>query len=303
MNVPRELQIWRSLVSETQFAVELTNLGITRLCHVPLPEHFFIGNPRDGQYALDVGLHSFTSGLERLCKLAISVHNFCLNNEFPNLRKLSHNIKDILDQLEKCDMTSFAHATDKYLTRPVDPLDPELTKFLTQFAQGAGRYEYLDALSYSDRDTDMYQDWQLLCARSSLHDDIKNLVALRSVIPDAIDAGISGPVEALLDFFTIENCFGKTMYEPSVAVALSLFRKARWAAACLSSVSSHAFRVLHIPGILPGIPYLTEIVSPGLLHSSSSYFQYNIAKLNDVGGINEALSAIRFPNEDDTEED
>ena len=61
---------WHVLVAEAQFATELTVAGLRRLCLVPGEVNLerWVGDDRN--YALHVGMHSYASGLERLCKLA-----------------------------------------------------------------------------------------------------------------------------------------------------------------------------------------------------------------------------------------
>lgn len=67
------VEIWDSLVAEAQFATELALTGLRRLCSVPTEPD--IGGGRrssDRNYSLHVGMYSYSSGLERLCKLAIA---------------------------------------------------------------------------------------------------------------------------------------------------------------------------------------------------------------------------------------
>jgi hypothetical protein len=78
--------IWANLVAETQFATELTLNGLRRLCSVPTEPELtrWVGN--DLNYALHVGMHSYSSGLERLCKLTIACNVYAVNGKFPELR-------------------------------------------------------------------------------------------------------------------------------------------------------------------------------------------------------------------------
>lgn len=105
---------------------------------------------RDLNYALHVGMYSYSSGLERLCKLAIACNEYATTGEFPKLRAYSHRIGALLDAVET--LTTPTTGPDpsereaKYLVRPVEGLDPDLMGTVERFASGAGRYEHLDIL-------------------------------------------------------------------------------------------------------------------------------------------------------------
>lgn len=152
------LTMWQSLVAETQFATELTVSGLRRLCSVPVLSDQFPWSTRDLNYALHVGLHSYSSGLERLCKLAIACNGYASTGEFPALRGFSHKIGALLDAIEGLTPTAADASTPKsaYLARPVDGLDPALTNTVERFAGGAGRYEHLDLLWKNDAETSTY---------------------------------------------------------------------------------------------------------------------------------------------------
>lgn len=92
---------WESLVVETQFATELTLTGLRRLCSVPTDPALVRWGSKDLNYALHVGMYSYSSGLERLCKLAIACNGYATTGEFPELRRYSHKIGKLLDAVEK----------------------------------------------------------------------------------------------------------------------------------------------------------------------------------------------------------
>ena len=56
---------------------------------------------RDLNYALHVGMYSYSSGLERLCKLAIACNGYATTGDFPKLRDYSHKIGNLLDAVEE----------------------------------------------------------------------------------------------------------------------------------------------------------------------------------------------------------
>ncbi|MGO4435804.1 hypothetical protein AB4Y88_21730 [Paenarthrobacter sp. RAF9] len=84
--------IWKNLVVETQFATELTLSGLRRLCSVPTDPALVQWGSNELNYALHVGMYSYSSGLERLCKLAIACNGYATTGEFPKVRKYSHKI-------------------------------------------------------------------------------------------------------------------------------------------------------------------------------------------------------------------
>jgi hypothetical protein len=282
--------VWQSLISESQFAVELTHLGLRRLCQVPTPDDLVLGRPEGTRYALHVGMHSFTSGLERLCKLAISCYGYCTEGKFPNLRQYSHSISKLLGALEGLDFEQFDGSRGLYLKPEPDPLDPELTTALDRFSQGMGRYEYLDSLASTEPLVDMFTSWCELCARSALNEEISSMLSLRGVMPDAIFAGcnaVGAEIEPLIMPY-IDNDLGLPMFRSSVAVAMALYRKARWAAACLSAASTHSF--WHQRSGL--VPLLSEIVDPALVLPSSLFFECHVARFGDAQSIEETVAKL-----------
>ncbi len=136
--------IWKNLVVETQFATELTLSGLRRLCSVPTDPAMVQWGSNELNYSLHVGMYSYSSGLERLCKLAIACNGYATTGEFPKVRKYSHKIGNLLDAVEKLSpppsSPGSAPLKEGYLVRPVDGLDPDLTNTVERFASGAGRY-------------------------------------------------------------------------------------------------------------------------------------------------------------------
>ena len=304
--IQRRPMIWRSLVSETQFATELTQSGIFQLCQVPLPREVGLSNIDDFQYSLHVGLHSFTSGIERLCKLAISCYKYYTEDHFPDLRHYSHKVTSLMGGLAVLDFKQFKKK-GSYLSLPSDPLDPDLGTILDNFAQGAGRYEYLDSLSKQQPSVDTYTTWCALCEKAKLDERIDYMITVRGAIADSIYAGIATSetcVESLINPY-IDNHLSKSFFGPSTAVALSLFHKARWAAACLSAVTEQCF--YHSPlsqDRWPIIPYLHEVVGPALLLPTNLFFECHIAQFGDMAVVEEAIADIQSLgiNDEDNEE-
>ncbi|SDI87117.1 hypothetical protein SAMN04488693_1295 [Arthrobacter subterraneus] len=293
--------IWESLVAETQFAAELTLTGLRRLCSVPAEFELAPWYGKDLNYALHVGMHSYSSGLERLCKLAIACNNYATTGEFPNLRKYSHKIGDLLDAVEELtpppSSPGTAERKKKHLSRPSDPLDPDLTKTIERFANGAGRYEHLDSLWNDSAEVNTYNEWSALAARVSLPEEVRRLISLKEASAYAMGAelsevGLESTAASVMEDLTTPT------YEPSVGVVLSLHRQARWVATSLDIATYYTTQDL---------PLLGEVVSSTFIHTSADFFNYHIARLSDDVTIEEelhvAFERIRAREEEPDDDD
>lgn len=276
--------IWDSLVAETQFATELTLAGLRRLCSVPTEPDLFLWGSKDLNYALHVGMYSYSSGLERLCKLAIACNGYAATGEFPRLRGYSHKIGDLLDAVGELTPTGpgASMRKAKYLVRPLDGLDPELTKTVERFANGAGRYEHLDSLWNGDTEVNTYNEWSALAARSSVSEEVRELISIKEAMAYAIgselvDDGLESTGQRVIEDLAVPT------YEPSVGVALSLFRKARWVSTILDVATYYTTRHL---------PLLGEVVAPTFIHSSADFFNYHIARIGDEVIVGEELQEV-----------
>ncbi|MEV5745676.1 hypothetical protein AB0L30_36930 [Microbispora rosea] len=291
--------IWDSLVAETQFATELTVTGLRRLCSVPTEPELFLWGSKDLNYALHVGMHSYSSGLERLCKLAIACNVYAATGKFPNLRSYSHKIGNLLDAVGDLTPTSYGASLHKaeYLVRPVDGLDPDLTNMVERFANGAGRYEHLDSLWNGDAEVNTYNEWSALAVRSSVSDEVRELISIKRAMAEAIgselvDRGLETTGEMVMEDLALPT------YEPSVGVVLSLFRKVRWASTMLDTATYYTRQEL---------PILGEVVAPTFCHSSADFFNYQIARIGDeevvVEELREVFKRIRVREAEEDAED
>ncbi|MBT2538800.1 hypothetical protein [Arthrobacter sp. ISL-69] len=272
-------RIWESLVAETQFAAELTLTGLRRLCSVPTGPDLFPWGSKDLNYALHVGMYSYSSGLERLCKLAIACNGYAATGKFPKLPQ-SHKIGKLLDAVEVLTPGASMHKAE-YLVRPLDGLDPDLTNTVERFADGTGRYEHLDSLWKDNAEVNTYNEWSALAAKSSVSEEVRRLISLREAMAYAIreqlaDDGLESTAQTVMEDLQLP------MYEPSVGVVLSLFRKARWVSTILDVATAYTD---------PGLPILGEVVSPTFIHSSADFFNYNIARISDDEVVEEELQA------------
>lgn len=287
--------VWQSLVAETQFASELVLTGLRRLCAVPTDSEVLAWTGRDLNFALHVGLHAYSSGLERLCKLAIACTTYAATGEFPKLKEYSHKIGKLIDEVEALTPTGAGLSSDKeYLARPVDALDPDLIATVEDFASGAGRYEHLDSLWNDKVKVSTYDEWCALAARASVSPEVHDLMRLKDKMAHAIrselaDDGLKATGQAVVDDLELP------MYEPSVGVVMSLFRRVRWVSAILDGSTHYTGR---------NLPILGEVVGTTFVHPSADFFQYEIARISDQYVVEEELQDV-FPRilEREAEED
>lgn len=289
---------WHVLVAEAQFATELTVAGLRRLCLVPgdVDLERWIGDDRN--YVLHVGMHSYASGLERLCKLAIACHGFLTTGEFPRTRGFSHRIGGLLDAVGALDpMPDGSRFSTRYLTRPDDNLDPELTEAVERYANGPGRYEHLDSLWNPAAEVAMYRTWLSLCERSEVPEAIHRLVSIQSAVAEAVSAELShAGLESSADAMTSD--LNQRVSRPSVGVALSLFRKARWVSSVIDETTYYTHKDL---------PLLGEAVRV-LRCSRTDFYAYDIARLSDVDAVEDELGEVlprvheRWRAEDEADE-
>lgn len=293
--------IWDSLVAEAQFATELALTGMRRLCSVPTETD--IGGGRrssDRNYSLHVGMYSYSSGLERLCKLAIACNGYAANGEFPKLRKYNHKIGKLLDAVE--DLIPSGPGTTsmhkgKYLVRPKDDFDPDLTGMVERFANGDGRYEYLDSLWQDNPEVETFNEWSALAAKATVTEEVRGLISLKDAMAYAIeaelgDAGLETTSERVREDLALQT------FVPSVGVALKLYRKVRWVSAILDVATYYTN---------PGIPILGEVVSPTLTQSTANFFRYEIVRIPDeevvIEELEEAFKRIMKREAEDDEDD
>lgn len=276
--------VWNSLVAETQFATELTLVGLRRLCSVPAGPVTSTWGSEDLNYALHVGMHSYASGLERLCKLAIACHGFETNGVFPKLRVYSHKIGGLLDAVEALPLSGLSVSSHRsaYIARPVDDLDPSLTSMVERFANGAGRYEHLDSLWDDGAEVGTFAEWSVLAMGAKVSDDVQRLISLKTAVAHAIESElINDGLECAGD--EVIRDLNVAVYEPSIGLMLSLFRKVRWVSVILD-LATHRQRL--------GIPILGEVVGPAFIHSSADFFNYHIARIGDEEVVHDELEVV-----------
>ncbi len=226
-------------------------------------------------------MHSYSSGLERLCKLAIACNGYATDGKFPNVRKYGHKIGKLLDAVEKLPLPGGApQRQSSYLVRPSDALDPNLMNMVERFASGAGRYEHLDSL-WNDDEIATYNAWAALAAKVSVPEEVRRLISLRDAVADVIESEmieleLESTAEGVLKDLELP------IFEPSVGVALGLFRKVRWVSTVLGTSTDYTSQ---------GLPILNEVVQPTFGLRSADFFSSHIAGFSDDMVIEEELGA------------
>jgi hypothetical protein len=279
---------WNYLVSETQFATELVVTGLRKLCTVPVRGDWPVGH--DQTYPLHVGLHSYTSGLERLCKLTIACHGFVTTGTFPPLKPFGHKIGDLLDGVERLDLSKVPQLHKPPAGRPADDLDPTLTDALERFANGAGRYEHLDSLWNDQAAVATLDTWTQLCAQVTVSERVQYVLSIRTAVISAIRTLCTdGDLEA--SAFAILDSVDPPLSAPSIGVALHLYQKASWVASTLDVVRYYTHHDL---------PLLGEAVQD-IRPPAEAFFQYSVAHIEDEHATVEELQEHfkRFPDLDD----
>jgi hypothetical protein len=231
-------------------------------------------------YPLNVGLHMYTSGLERLYKLALACHRFARTGAFTSVKKYGHQLSKLTDALDGLDMTGFNSFHPEYLTRVDDEYGDELLEWLERFASGDERYEILDSLSREDADVLTWDMWVEFCSRGFDSEDVKQSISLSTAIGSALtDICIASDLESvaypLLDAATrplfTASAATRPLFTASAAVGLAMYRRARRPAEVLASVTNYTSKEL---------PILREAVNV-LTQTTDNFFAYEIAGISD----------------------
>lgn len=289
---------WRSIVTETQFATESVLEGIRRISALPVgwDSERLVNVSYDQTYPLQIGLLLYTSGLERLCKLALACHGLAQDGEFRNVRRFSHRLSDLFTAIEQLDLSRFATRRDDYLARPDDEFGSELVDWLERFASGGGRYELIDSLTRDDMELLTWDRWMTFCARGVIADDVRLSISVHSGIGSALgDIAVAHDLESAAGQYV--NSSQRGFSEPAVAVGLAMHRRARWVAAVLDTVTHYTDARL---------PILSEVTYV-LTHPTNEFFMWEIARLSDREVIMEELTDhlehFDFPDAEDLDED
>ncbi|WP_426736972.1 hypothetical protein [Plantibacter sp. 2H11-2] len=270
---------WHNLVTETQFATELVRSGIARVCELPMNGNRPDPLGYDEVYPLNVGLYMYTSGLERLCKLALACHGFASTGTFAPVRKYSHHLSKLLDALEKLDLANLEAFHPEYLQRPSDEFGDDLVKWLERYSSGEGRYEILDSLTKDDTDIQTWDVWVEFCSRGVVSADVEESISIRYAIGNAVrDICNANDLESAAHPLLEETT--RPLYSASAAVGLAMYRRARWAAEVLASVTYYTHEDL--PILREGVDVLTQ--------TTDNFFAYEVAGISDREPVIEELT-------------
>jgi hypothetical protein len=221
-------------------------------------------------YPLNVGLHMYTSGLERLFKLALACHSFASTGAFTSVRKYSHDLGKLASALDGLDMSGFNSLHPEYLLRPDDEYGADLVTWLERFASGDGRYEILDSLSRDDAEVLTWEMWVEFCSRGVVSEDVKQSISIREAVGNALtEVCIANDLESVA--YPILDASTRPLFTASAAVGLAMYRRARWPAEVLATVTNYTHEEL---------PILREAVD-GLTQTTDNFFAYEIAGISD----------------------
>jgi len=269
---------WHHLVVETQFATELILSGIRRVSALPMDGSGSNSVSYDRIYPLHVGLHQYTSGLERLCKLAFACHGFISSGSFTQVRRYSHRLGELQDALESLDLEGLDSYHREYLIRPEDEYGDELLNWLERYSTGGGRYEILDSLALEDTEILTWELWVQFCARGIVSESVDQSIQIHSAVGAAMtDLSIANDLESAAGPF-LEAAF-HPLSKSAAAVGLAMHRRARWAAEILASVTNYTHAEL---------PILREVVNV-LTQTSDNFFAYEVAGISDTEPVIEEL--------------
>lgn len=271
---------WYHLVAESQFATELVRSGIGRVSALPMSGDR-PGGPigYDETFPLNVGLHMYTSGLERLCKLALACHGFAATGQFPKTRRFSHGLSGLLNAVEDLDMSTFKPYNPEYLKRPEDEFGDELVEWLERYASGKGRYELLDSLTRDDVEILTWDVWVQFCSRGVVSDDVEESISIRYAMGEALgNVTVANDLESVAHPFWLST--SRSLHAPAVAVGLAMYRRARWAAEIIGTTTHYTGK---------GLPILREVVDV-LTQTTDDFFAYEVAGISDRGPVVEELT-------------
>jgi hypothetical protein len=228
---------WHNLVIEAQFATELVRSGISSACALPMNTAQPDALGYSEMYPLNVGLHMYTSGLERLFKLALACHSFASTGAFTSVRKYGHQLSKLTDALDGLDLAGF----DSF--HPDYEYGNDLVTWLERFASGDGRYEILDSLSRDDADVLTWEMWAEFCSRGVVSEDVQQSIDVRSAVGSALtDVCIANDLES--SAYPSLLSATRPLSASAAAVGLAMYRRARWPAEVLASVTNYTLVVL-----------------------------------------------------------
>ncbi len=292
-------QPWYDVLSETQFAVYQTVVGLRELGRAVHSDQIFMGSAKEVRFMIHSGLFAYTTGIERLAKLALSLAHFRETGRFPAVKSFGHRISTLSDRLSELEPLPAAELIGSEFLEAGNPLAamPDFMQLLDDYARGPGRYEYLDSLHSGENDLDVFQRWLSLTEQVAPSPTVRDLCGIPAGIADALYS-VSRAVESQLGIESfdllfepyLDNILPASLHPESVEVALAYYDFAQWIAAHLSSLSGQIF--YHDGHTVPPCPYLPEVSAGYLLIDRDSFAECHILQLNDLQSTVEAVAEV-----------
>ena len=292
-------QPWYDVLSETQFAVHQTVVGLRELGRAVHADQLFMGGAKEVRFMIHSGLFAYTTGVERLAKLALSLAHFRETGGYPSVKSFGHRITTLSDLLAELEPLPAPGLIGSEFLEPGNPLTPrpDFLKLLDDYALGAGRYEYLDSLHTGVNDLDVFQRWLSLTEQVTPSSTVRELCGVPMAIADALYS-VSRAVESQLGIESfdhliepyLDNILPASLHPGSVEVALTYYDFAQWIAAHCSSLSGQIF--YHDGHSIPPCPYLPEVTAQYLLIDRDSFIELHVLQLNDLQSTVEAVQEV-----------
>ncbi len=291
--MPPFTQRWFNLVTETQLATDLILTGLRRMSRLPMNGGLLEEISYDQTYPLYIGLHTYTSGLERLCKLTLACESFTRTGTFAPVRKYSHKLTTLLDAIAELRLPG--NDTDREtVVRPSDPFGPRLESWLEKYASGSGRYELLDSLSADRAGVEVWSEWVRFCneGQGLISDSIQDSISLNYASFKALGSiatahDLESVASPILDTATLP------LSEEAAPVIVALYSRARWVAEYLNKVSYYTHEDLPILG-----EALVE-----LRQTDDNFYAFEIAQLFDPDVVGEEIIEFNENFVSDVEDD
>lgn len=281
---PFDRDEWGSLISESQFAREMITSGLRYLCEVPFPR---ADDPDDRsytnhyRYTAHVGLHYFTSGFERLCKLTLVCAEWLNTGKFAHTFDRTHQPSFLIKQVEAL---VFADKSVSIPGRPQPTVSDEFLKELDLFTKSDGRYEYLNALESKGTAPRIYSTW----VREAKQTEVSDLAQRVDFVRETME-GILLENEELYSLIEplVQATLAKRMDKESISLAIRLAELVRWVASILFEITTVGYsRGSHTSTL--AMPLLYEVI-PELGDEPESLVINTVIGFQDFDAVEEAV--------------
>lgn len=291
--MPPFTQRWFNLVTETQLATDLILTGLRRMSRLPMNGGLLEEISYDQTYPLYMGLHTYTSGLERLCKLTLACEGFIRTGTFTPVKSYSHKLTALLDKIAGLHLPGDDENREQ-VVRPSDSFGPRLELWLEKYASGSGRYELLDSLSADQAGVEVWSEWLRFCDEgqglisNSVRDSISlNYASFAALGRIATAHDLESVASPILNTATL------SLSEEAAPVIIALYSRARWVAEWLNKVSYYTHEDL---------PILGEALIE-LRQTDDNFYAFEIAQLSDPDVVGEEIAEFNEKFVSDSDDD